>query len=93
MNDDEVSKVRRSPSSRLETHLPTSKSSTRSGLGARLRTKLTSSGRALRPVLKAFGAHIFFDDQEKHVVGASSVVPAGLVPGPHFSDQPVIPAG
>ena len=32
------------------------------------------------PILKAFGAHIFFDDQEKHVVGASSVVPAGLVP-------------
>jgi 5'-nucleotidase len=45
------------------------------------------------PILKAFGAHIFFDDQEKHVVGASSVVPAGLVPGPHSPDQPVIPAG
>jgi 5'-nucleotidase len=45
------------------------------------------------PILKAFGAHIFFDDQEKHVVGASSVVPAGLVPGPHSPDKPVIPAG
>jgi 5'-nucleotidase len=45
------------------------------------------------PILRAFGAHIFFDDQEKHVVGASSVVPAGLVPGPHSPDQPVIPAG
>jgi 5'-nucleotidase len=33
------------------------------------------------PILKAFGAHIFFDDQEKHVLGASAVVPAGHVPG------------
>jgi 5'-nucleotidase len=45
------------------------------------------------PILKAFGAHIFFDDQEKHVIGASAVVAAGLVPGPHSPDQPVIPAG
>lgn len=44
------------------------------------------------PLLKACGAHIFFDDQEKHVVGASAVVPAGHVPGPHPADQPVIPA-
>lgn len=49
--------------------------------------------RSKAPILKAFGAHIFFDDQEKHVVGASSVVPAGLVPGPHSPDDPVIPAG
>lgn len=49
--------------------------------------------RSKTPILKAFGAHIFFDDQEKHVVGASAVVPAGLVPGPHSPDQPVIPAG
>lgn len=45
------------------------------------------------PVLKAFGAHIFFDDQEKHVLGASAVVPSGHVPGPHSADAPVIPAG
>jgi len=45
------------------------------------------------PILKAFGAHIFFDDQEKHVLGASSVVPAGHVPGPHDPDKPIIPAG
>lgn len=32
------------------------------------------------PFLKAFGAHIFFDDKEKHVLGASGVVPAGHVP-------------
>ncbi len=45
------------------------------------------------PILKAFGAHIFFDDQEKHVLGASMVVPAGHVPGPHNPDEPIIPAG
>jgi 5'-nucleotidase len=44
------------------------------------------------PILKAFGAHIFFDDQEKHVLGASAVVPSGHVPGPHKPDEPVIPA-
>jgi len=31
-------------------------------------------------VLKAFGAHIFFDDQEAHLEGASKVVPSGKVP-------------
>jgi 5'-nucleotidase len=31
-------------------------------------------------VLKAFGAHMFFDDQDTHVQTASSVVPAGKVP-------------
>ncbi len=45
------------------------------------------------PILSAMGAHIFFDDQEKHVLGAASVVPSGHVPGPHSSDDPVIPAG
>ena len=44
------------------------------------------------PILKAFGAHIFFDDQEKHVLGASVVVPSGHVPGPHPAAEPVIPA-
>ena len=45
------------------------------------------------PILKAFGAHIFFDDQEKHVLGAAGIVPSGHVPGPHDSNSPVIPAG
>ncbi|MFC7398196.1 5'-nucleotidase [Chelatococcus sp. GCM10030263] len=45
------------------------------------------------PILKAFGAHIFFDDQEKHFLGASEVVPAGHVPGPHDPSEPIIPAG
>lgn len=31
-------------------------------------------------VLKAFGAHIFFDDQDAHLEGASKVVPSGKVP-------------
>ncbi|WP_369525310.1 MULTISPECIES: 5'-nucleotidase [Bradyrhizobium] len=41
---------------------------------------------------KALGAHIFFDDQEKHILGASQVVPSGHVPGPHEPDDPIIPA-
>lgn len=31
-------------------------------------------------VLKAFGAHIFFDDQDAHLTAASKVVPSGKVP-------------
>lgn len=42
-------------------------------------------------VLKAFGAHIFFDDQVKHVMGAASIVPSGLVPGPHDPESVVLP--
>jgi 5'-nucleotidase len=45
------------------------------------------------PILKAFGAHIFFDDQEKHILGASQVVAAGHVPGPHDVAAAVIPSG
>jgi 5'-nucleotidase len=45
------------------------------------------------PILEAFGAHIFFDDQEKHVLGASKVVAAGHVPGPHDGGDTVIPSG
>lgn len=45
------------------------------------------------PNLKALGAHIFFDDQERHFLGASGVVPSGHVPGPHDPRLPVIPAG
>ncbi|MEY9189151.1 5'-nucleotidase [Bradyrhizobium ottawaense] len=49
-------------------------------------------GHSKAPILKALGAHIFFDDQEKHVLGAAAVVPAGHVPGPHDPNAPVIPA-
>jgi 5'-nucleotidase len=45
------------------------------------------------PILKASGAHIFFDDQEKHVLGAAEHVAAALVPGPHAPSEPIIPAG
>jgi 5'-nucleotidase len=45
------------------------------------------------PILQAIGAHIFFDDQEKHILHASDVVAAGHVPGPHKPEEPVIPAG
>jgi 5'-nucleotidase len=31
-------------------------------------------------VLQAFGAHMFFDDQDTHVQAAATVVPAGKVP-------------
>lgn len=44
-------------------------------------------------ILKALGAHIFFDDQEKHVLSAANLVPSGHVPGPHDPNSPVIPAG
>jgi 5'-nucleotidase len=50
-------------------------------------------GHSKAPILKALGAHIFFDDQEKHVLGAAAVVAAGHVPGPHDPKAPVIPAG
>ena len=36
-------------------------------------------------VLKAFGAHIFFDDQEAHTLPASQVVPSARVP---YGDDP-----
>ncbi len=44
------------------------------------------------PILKACNAHIFFDDQEKHILSASSVVASGHVPGPHNPNDPIIPS-
>ena len=38
-------------------------------------------------VLKAFGAHIFFDDQDTHVLPASQLVPSARVP--YTSDSPL----
>lgn len=49
-------------------------------------------GHEKAPILQALGAHIFFDDQEKHVLSAAGVVPSGHVPGPHDSNILVIPA-
>lgn len=37
-------------------------------------------GLAKDKLLKAFGAHIFFDDQETHLKNSSSVVPSAKVP-------------
>jgi len=44
------------------------------------------------PILEATGAHIFFDDQEKHFEAAKEVVPCGLVPGPHAPGSPIVPS-
>ena len=38
-------------------------------------------------ILQAFRAHIFFDDQETHLVSASQVVPSGRVP--YLSNSPL----
>ena len=35
------------------------------------------------PIVGAYGAHIFFDDQERHILGAEGLVAAALVPGPY----------
>lgn len=37
-------------------------------------------GVSKRDVLSAFGAHIFFDDQQVHTDPASEVVPSAVVP-------------
>ena len=37
-------------------------------------------GVAKDKVLKAFNAHIFFDDQDYHVAPASQLIPSGRVP-------------
>ena len=42
-------------------------------------------------VLKAFGAHIFFDDQEVHLTESSKVVPSGRVPYAYDSPLKRIP--
>ena len=41
--------------------------------------------------LAATRAHIFFDDQLKHVESAGAFVPSGLVPGPHDPSNLIIP--
>jgi len=38
-------------------------------------------------VLRAFGAHIFFDDQDAHLIDSSKVVPSGKVP--YSSNSPM----
>lgn len=43
-------------------------------------------GLAKDQILKAFGAHIFFDDQDVHLNSSSKVVPAAKVPYPKNSE-------
>ena len=42
------------------------------------------------PILKAFAAHIFFDDQEKHILSAAPLVPSGYVPGKIHASLPTV---
>ena len=42
-------------------------------------------GLAKDKILEAYGAHIFFDDQEHHLDVTSNVVPSGKVPYPSNS--------
>lgn len=39
------------------------------------------------PILKAFGAHIFFDDQEKHVLGGGNRCPCSARSGTAYTGQ------
>ncbi len=48
--------------------------------GIRIDEMFFLGGISKNPVLKAFGAQIFFDDQKTYTVPASSVVPSGTVP-------------
>jgi 5'-nucleotidase len=50
------------------------------GWGVRVDSTFFLGGVSKEKVLKAFGAQIFFDDQEVHLGLAATVVPAGLVP-------------
>jgi 5'-nucleotidase len=45
------------------------------------------------PILNAFRAHIFFDDQRQHVLDAAPTVPSAKVPGPHDGSPVLLPAG
>lgn len=50
--------------------------------GVRIDEAFFLGGIEKKEVLKAFGAHIFFDDQSIHTISASEVVPAARVPIP-----------
>ncbi len=50
------------------------------GWGVRVDSAFFLGGLSKDEVLKAFQAHIFFDDQDKHIAQASKVVPAARVP-------------
>ena len=48
--------------------------------GVRVDEAFFLGGVSKKEVLKAFGAHIFFDDQAAHAEPASELVPSALVP-------------
>ena len=48
--------------------------------GVRVDEAYFLGGAPKAPVLRSFGAHIFFDDQPRHAEPASEVVPAAVVP-------------
>lgn len=48
--------------------------------GVRIDEAFFLGGVTKKDVLKAFGAHIFFDDQAVHTEPASTVVPSARVP-------------
>ena len=50
--------------------------------GVRVNEAYFLGGAPKAPVLRAFGAHIFFDDQPRHAEPASAVVPSAVVPYP-----------
>uniref|UniRef100_B8HQ38 5'-nucleotidase n=1 Tax=Cyanothece sp. (strain PCC 7425 / ATCC 29141) TaxID=395961 RepID=B8HQ38_CYAP4 len=50
--------------------------------GVRIDEAFFMGGVSKTEILKAFGAHIFFDDQDAHLRGASQVVPSARVPYP-----------
>ncbi|HEU4322239.1 MAG TPA: 5'-nucleotidase [Roseiflexaceae bacterium] len=55
--------------------------------GVRVDEAFFLGGMAKHRVLQAFGAHIFFDDQDIHCHPASRVVPTARVPYPRRSEQ------
>ena len=48
--------------------------------GASINEAFFLGGVSKTEILAAFGAHIFFDDQDIHTEAASAVVPAATVP-------------
>jgi 5'-nucleotidase len=55
--------------------------------GVRIDEAFFLGGIEKKEILRAFGAHIFFDDQAVHTVPASEVVPAARVPYRHTEDS------
>ncbi len=59
--------------------------------GVRIDEAFFLGGIQKKDILKAFGAHIFFDDQAVHTGPASEVVPAARVPYQHNHEREKVP--